>query len=176
MTCCRERSQERQCCWNTSLELSLTSMESRQSPSNLNICTNTAKIQTCFTQFPLKRNHIYFRHAAVGFIFPSLYWKNTYTFNSDWYHWSDTNYQFKSILCCVCVCMCVWWRSFTYHNFTFIAYSWGVNLSSKWETLPCAECVNILHCCAFLLTKCKWTAHALLNLVYRTYKYSCVNI
>lgn len=36
MTCCRERSQERQCCWNRSLELSFTSMDSRQSPSNLN--------------------------------------------------------------------------------------------------------------------------------------------
>lgn len=158
MTCCRERSQERQCCWNTSLELSLTSMESRQSPSNLNICTNTAKMQTCFTQFPLKRNHIYFRHAAVGFICPSLYWKNTYTFNDDQYHWSHTNYQFKSILCCVCAC--VWGWSFTYHNSTFIAYSWGFNLSSEWEILSYAECVNILHCCAFLLTKCKWTAHA----------------
>lgn len=39
MTCCRERSQERQCCWNRSLELSLTSMESRQSPSNLHMHT-----------------------------------------------------------------------------------------------------------------------------------------
>lgn len=35
MTCCRDRSHERQCCWNTSLELSLTSTERRHSPSNL---------------------------------------------------------------------------------------------------------------------------------------------
>lgn len=35
MTCCSERSQDRQCCWNRSLELSLTSMDSRHSPSNL---------------------------------------------------------------------------------------------------------------------------------------------
>lgn len=43
MTCCRKRSQERQCCWNRSLELSLTSMESRLSPSNLhrNRCTKS---------------------------------------------------------------------------------------------------------------------------------------
>lgn len=33
--CWRDRSHERQCCWNRSLELSLTSMESRQRPSNL---------------------------------------------------------------------------------------------------------------------------------------------
>lgn len=35
MTCCRVRSHERQFCWNTSLELSFTSTDRRQRPSNL---------------------------------------------------------------------------------------------------------------------------------------------
>ena len=36
MTCCKERNQDRQCCWKTSLELSFTNMDSRHRPSNLN--------------------------------------------------------------------------------------------------------------------------------------------